>query len=115
MNDDLGSDFWNTEIFKLPGNAKGSIVPKNPPVGVVKRMGEVGDEAIMPLARASGGDLGVKVTGQLIDGSVLMKSLLDVNKNQASMIASLNSQMANMNSNFEKLVQEQRQANRLAV
>jgi hypothetical protein len=107
---------WNdAEKFKLPGRAKGAIVPKNPPVGVVQRMSEAGDEAIMPLSRASGGDLGVKVTGQMIDGSTLMKNLLDVNKNQAALMAGLNSKIDGMNSTFEKLVYEQRQANRLAV
>lgn len=100
---------------KLPGRAKGAIVPKNPPVGVVQRMSESGDEAIMPLSRVSGGDLGVKVTGQMIDGSILMKNLLDVNKSQAALMAGLNSKIDGMNSTFEKLVYEQRQANRLAV
>lgn len=115
VQSDGGWDWSDSEKFKLPGRAKGAIVPKNPPVGVIQRMSEVGDEAIMPLSRASGGDLGVKVTGQLIDSSILMKNLLDVNKSQAAMIAGLNSQMSSMNSNFEKLVSEQRQANRLAV
>jgi hypothetical protein len=92
-------------------HARGGIIDKPRKVLV----GEAGPELILPAERGSNGKLGLEVSGAMLDNSRLLQSLVKVNEDQAAMIAGLNSQMANMNNNFEKLVYEQRQANRLAV
>ncbi len=99
----------------VPTKAYGDIV--NPtPGGRIVRVAEAGQpEIIAPASRGPGGKLGLEVSGAMLDNSRLLQSLVKVNEDQAAMISGLNSQMANMNSNFEKLVYEQRQANRLAV
>lgn len=99
----------------LPKHAFGEIMdPK--PGGHVVRVAEAGDpEIIAPAKRGPGGKLGLEVTGTMLDNSQLLKSLVEINKNQASLIAGMNSKIENMNSSMEKLVYEQRQANRLAV
>ena len=85
------------------------------PGGEIVRVAEASDEIVAPAKRGADGKLGLEVTGVMLDNSRLLQNLLKVNEGQASLIASLNSQMASMNGNFEKLVYEQRQANRLAV
>jgi hypothetical protein len=85
------------------------------PGGEIVRVAEASDEIVAPAKRGADGKLGLEVSGVMLDNSRLLQSLVKINEGQASMIASLNNQMANMNSNFEKLVYEQRQANRLAV
>lgn len=95
--------------------AFGDIV-KPKPGGTILRVAEAGEaEAIMPTAKTEKGELGIKVTGELIDSSYLMKTLVDTNKGGNGLLATLVSKLDNLNSNFEKLVYEQRQANRLAV
>lgn len=104
------------ELYKAPEpKAFGDIMdPK--PGGHVVRVAEAGSpEIIAPASRGSDGKLGLEVSGVMLDNSRVLQNLLKVNEGQASLIAGLNSQMANMNANFEKLVYEQRQANRLAV
>lgn len=99
----------------LPAHAFGDIVkPKQG--GSIVKVAEAGQaEAILPTERTNTGQLGIKVTGEMIDSSTLMKNLLEVNKSQAALISGLNDKMANMTSSMDKLVNEQRQANRLAV
>lgn len=99
----------------IPEKAYGDIVkPKSG--GTIVRVAEAGEaEAIMPTAKTEKGELGIKVTGELIDSSYLMKTLVDTNKGGNGLLATLVSKLDDLNSSFEKLVYEQRQANRLAV
>lgn len=100
---------------KIPAQAFGNIMEPKPGGHIVK-VAEAGQpEVIAPASRGPNGKLGLEVSGAMLDNSRLLQSLLKVNEGQAAMIAGLNSQMSSMNSNFEKLVSEQRQANRLAV
>lgn len=85
------------------------------PGGTKVTVAEASDEIVAPAKRGSDGRLGLEVSGAMLDNSRLLQSLVRINEGQAAMISSLSSQMANMNGNFEKLVYEQRQANRLAV
>lgn len=95
--------------------AYGDIVkPKSG--GHIVKVAEAGQaEAILPTERTQSGQLGVKMTGDLIDSSTLMKTLVDANKGSNALLSSLITRMDTMNNNFEKLVSSQRQANRLAV
>ena len=72
-------------------------------------------EIVAPAKRTSDGKLGLEVSGVMLDNSRLLQNLLKVNEGQAALMAGLNSKIDGMNSTFEKLVYEQRQANRLAV
>jgi uncharacterized protein YukE len=85
------------------------------PGGEIVRVAEASDEIVAPAKRGADGKLGLEVSGAMFDKSMLLQSLVKINESQAAMISGLNSQMASMNTNFEKLVYEQRQANRLAV
>lgn len=97
-----------------PAQARGDIFPYRPG-GKIVTVAEASDEIVAPAKRGSDGKLGLEISGVMLDNSRVLQNLLKVNEGQASLIAGLNSQIANMNSNFEKLVHEQRQANRLAV
>ncbi len=115
LGDDSGVGKYKFEkLPPPPGQALGGIFDYKPG-GEIVRVAEASDEIVAPAKRGSDGKLGLEVTGAMLDNSQLLKSLVKINEGQASLIASLNSQMANMNGNFEKLVYEQRQANRLAV
>jgi hypothetical protein len=99
----------------VPEKAYGDIV-KPTPGGRIVRVAEAGEaEAILPTERTQGGQLGIKVTGDMFDSSYLMKTLVDTNKGGNSLLATLVAKIDGLNTNFEKLVTEQRQANRLAV
>lgn len=72
-------------------------------------------EIIAPAKRGTDGKMGLEVTGVMLDNSQLLRSLVEINKNQAGLIASLGSKIDGMTNAMDKLVYEQRQANRLAT
>jgi hypothetical protein len=102
------------DFEKAPPQALGGIFDYKPG-GEIVRVAESSAEIIAPAKRGADGKLGLEVSGAMFDNSRLLQNLVKVNEAQASMMAGLTSQMTNMNTNFEKLVYEQRQANRLAV
>lgn len=85
------------------------------PGGEVIRVAEASDEIVAPAKRTADGKLGLEVSGAMFDNSRLLQSLVKINEGQASLIAGLNNKMENMTNAMDKLVIEQRQANRLAV
>jgi hypothetical protein len=85
------------------------------PGGEIVRVAEAGNEIVAPAKRGADGKLGLEVSGAMLDNSVLLKSLVRINEGQASLIAGLNNKMENMTNSMDRLVNEQRQANRLAV
>lgn len=97
-----------------PAQAMGNIFDYKPG-GYKVTVGELSDEIVAPAKRGADGKLGLEVSGVMLDNSRVLQNLLKVNEGQSALISGLNSQMANMNATFEKLVYEQRQANRLAV
>jgi hypothetical protein len=85
------------------------------PGGEKVTVAEAGPEVVLPASRGPDGKIGIEVSGAMLDNSRLLQNLVRVNESQATLIAGLNEKMGNMSNFMEKLVQEQRQANRLAV
>lgn len=100
--------------INAPDQALGGIFDYKPG-GTKITVAEASDEIVAPAKRGSDGKLGLEVSGAMLDNSRLLQNLLKVNEGQASLIAGLNTRIETMNTTFEKLVYEQRQANRLAV
>lgn len=104
----------NSETEKPKANAFGNIFPYKQG-GEIITVAEAGPEVVLPASRGPDGKIGVEVSGAMLDNSRLLQNLVRVNESQATLIAGLNEKMGNMSNFMEKLVQEQRQANRLAV
>lgn len=85
------------------------------PGGEKITIAEAGPELVAPAKRGTDGKLGLEVSGAMLDNSKLLQSLVKINEGQASLIAGLNNKIDGMTNAMDKLVTEQRQANRLAV
>lgn len=104
-------DVW---VQKPKPQALGNIFQYKPGGETVK-VAEASDEIVAPAKRGTDGKLGLEVSGAMLDNSKLLQSLVKINEGQASLIAGLNSKMDGMTNSMDRLVNEQRQANRLAV
>jgi hypothetical protein len=91
---------------KAPKKALGGIFNYKPG-GELVTVAEAGPELVAPAKRTREGKLGLEVSGAHLDNSQLLRSLVEISKGQADLMASLNGK-------FDKLVSEQRQANRLS-
>lgn len=102
------------QFNNLDKNALGNMYEPKPGGHVVRVAEALDPEVIAPAKRGKDGKMGLEVTGVMLDNSQLLKALVDVNKNQASLIATLNSKVDGMTTAMEKLAYEQRHTNRLA-
>ena len=101
--------------YAPPPKAMGDIIPPTPGGKIIKVAEAYEHEIVAPAKRGADGKLGLEVSGAMLDNSRLLQSLVKINEGQASLIAGLNNKMENMTNTMDKLVTEQRQANRLAV
>lgn len=102
-------------VNRATPNALGGMYEPKPGGHIVRVAEALQPEIIAPAKRGSDGKMGLEVSGVMLDNSKLLQNLVKINEGQAALISGLNSKMENMTVTMEKLVYEQRQANRLAV
>lgn len=101
---------------QVPGQALGDIFNPKPGGHVIRVAEAFQSEIVAPAKRDPvTGQMGLVVSGAMLDNSTLLKDLATTNKNSLEMLANLNNRMFDLGRNMERLVDAQRESNRLAI
>lgn len=101
---------------EVPGLKLGDIFNPKPGGHVIRVAEAFQPELVAPAKRdPQTGQMGLVVSGAMLDNSSLLKDLAVTNKTSQEILASLNTRMFELGRSMERLVEAQREANRLAV
>lgn len=108
-------DPYAVPLDQTNNNALGGMFEPKQGGHIIRVAEAMSPELVAPAKRGTDGKLGLEVTGVMLDNSRLLQSLVKINEGQAMLMAGLNDTMSNVSNSVDRLVSEQRQANRLAV